>query len=336
VGAVRKLATVVIVGLVALSTLMVVYLAAEPDRRGNETSEQESTMLVRGTELYITYCLQCHGPAGFGSAGRDGRIGGILNQDGLYSEEEQTVMVEEGDLNANLQSDDPVARSVTEDWIRFRIAYGVPPDPIAEAKVMPAFANDLNVEEMNALVYLIMDGDWNYVYNTIVRETGVHVAEEECLENPDAEYCDDVSQAPPVYPTAPPAGGNPNAESEEGATPEASDEGASDGATASEGDAAGASESGQAAVTLEAQDIAWSQTELTVKPGDTIEMTNTGQLPHDFTVDELGIQEATPTNGDTVTITIPEDAEAGEFEFYCSVPGHKEAGMVGTLIIEAP
>jgi plastocyanin/mono/diheme cytochrome c family protein len=331
VGAVRKLATVVIIGLVALSTLMVVYLAAEPDRRGSETSEQQSTMLVRGTELYITYCLQCHGPAGLGAAGRDGRVGGILNQDAVIPEGEQ------GDLNANFQSDDPVARSVAEDWIRFRIAYGVPPDPIAEAKVMPAFANDLNVEEMNALVYLIMDGDWNYVYNTIVHETGVHVAEEECLENPDAEYCDDVSQAPPVYPTAPPAGGNPNAESDEAATPESADEGAADDAAASEGEsAAGASEGGEAAASLEAQDIAWSQTELSVKPGDTIEMTNTGQLPHDFTVDELGIQEVTPTNGDTVMITIPEDAEAGEFEFYCSVPGHKEAGMVGTLIIEAP
>ncbi len=26
--------------------------------------------------------------------------------------------------------------------------------------------------------------------------------------------------------------------------------------------------------------------------------------------------------------------EAGEYEFYCSVPGHREAGMVGTIIIE--
>ncbi len=27
--------------------------------------------------------------------------------------------------------------------------------------------------------------------------------------------------------------------------------------------------------------------------------------------------------------------EAGQYEFYCSVPGHREAGMVGTIIIEA-
>ena len=29
-----------------------------------------------------------------------------------------------------------------------------------------------------------------------------------------------------------------------------------------------------------------------------------------------------------------EATEAGEYEFYCSAPGHREAGMVGTIIIE--
>lgn len=330
-GAVRRLATVVIIGMVALSTLMVVYLAAEPNRRGSETSEQESTALVRGTELYITYCLQCHGPAGLGYAAGDGRIGAPLNQDPVYSEEEQA------ELNANFQSDDPVQQAIAEDWIRFRITYGVPAEPIADAKVMPAFGNDLNVEEMNALVYLIMYGDWDYVYNTVVHETGVHVAEEECLENPDAEYCDDPSHAPPVYPTVPPPAGATGDGGEEVATPEPADEGAPDAATASEDEAAAEGPaSGEATLSIEAQDIAFSTSEIKVKPGDVIEMTNTGQLPHDFTVDPLGIHEVTPSNGDTVTITIPEDAEPGDYEFYCSVPGHKQAGMVGTLTIEAP
>jgi uncharacterized cupredoxin-like copper-binding protein len=28
------------------------------------------------------------------------------------------------------------------------------------------------------------------------------------------------------------------------------------------------------------------------------------------------------------------NAEPGEYEFHCSVPGHKEAGMTGTLIVQ--
>lgn len=339
-GAVRRLATVVIVGLVALSTLMVVYLAAEPNRRGSETNEQESTALVRGTDLYITYCLQCHGPAGLGGAGKDGRIGAILNQDAVYSQEDQEAMLAEGKLNANFQTDDPVQQAVAEDWIRFRITYGVPAEPNETEKVMPAFGNDLNVEEMNDLVYLLMYGDWNYVYNTSVHETGIALAEQQCLEDPNGEYCDDTSKAPPAYPTVP-ARNQPTTQE---STPEgdAAVEAAQPGDTTEpaengdEGDEGGDAQGGEAALNLEAQDIAWSETQLTVKPGDTITMTNAGQLEHDFTVDELGIKEVTPSNGDTVTITIPNDAQPGEFEFYCSVPGHKEAGMVGTLTVEAP
>lgn len=340
-GAVRKLATVVIVGLVALSTLMVVYLAAEPTRRDDETTEQGAVSVERGTELYITYCLQCHGPAGLGSAERDangepmGRIGAVLNQEAVFTEEQLA------NARAIYQSDDPVQQGIAEDWIRYRIMYGVPAEQSVSSfsgqVAMPAFRNDLNLEQINNLVYLIMRGDWNYVYNTAVHETGVAVAEQECLENPDAEYCDDTSHAPPVYPTVPPAADEADDTDEvenmgDDATPDTLPEQEADDV----GEGGAATDSGSATQEIEAQDVVFSVEELTVKPGDTITMTNTGFLEHDFTVDELGIHEVTPSNGDTVTITIPEDAAAGEYEYYCSVPGHREQGMVGTLIVEAP
>lgn len=326
-GAVRRLATVVIIGLVALSTLMVVYLAAEPNRRGNETTEQESTALTRGTDLYVTYCLQCHGPAGLGTFGQEqpSRIGALLNQDAVYSEEQQNQMIEDGDLAVNYQSDDPVQQRIAEDWLRFRITYGVPAETYKTGKVMPAFGNDLNVEELNELVYLVMDGDWNYVYNAVVHETGVAVAEKECAENPDGEYCDDTSKAPPAYPTVP---SNAPAKADE-ASPEASP---ADGEASA--DTGGAENS--ATTSVEAFDIGYDKDALTLKPGDTITFKNTGALEHDFVVDELGISEAAEAGRDEITITIPEDAEPGDYEFYCSVPGHKAAGMVGTLTIEAP
>jgi plastocyanin len=338
VGAVRKLATVVIVGLVALSTLLVVYLAAEPARRDDETTEQNAVSIERGTSLYITYCLQCHGPAGLGAAERDengdpiGRTGGILNQNAVMSEEQLAS------ARAIYQSDDPVQQGIAEDFIRYRIMYGVPAEQFTAnfsgQVLMPAFGRDLNVEEINDLVFLIMHGDWNYVYNTAVHDAGIAKARTDCLATPesDAAACEAIDEAPPAYPTVPAPAGEADTASE-AAVPEGTPETAPEQDPGAEGDAAPAEGSG---LQIETTDNAFSEGQLTVKPGDTITMTNSGFLEHDFTVDDLGIHEVTPSNGDTVTITIPEDAEAGEYEFYCSVPGHRQAGMVGTLTIEAP
>jgi plastocyanin len=355
VGAVRKLATVVIVGLVALSTLLVVYLAAEPTRRDDESTEQQAVSIERGTSLYITYCLQCHGPAGLGAAEQvePRRTGGILNQDALMPEEAQA------DLNANFQSDDPVQQGIAEDWIRYRIMYGIPAEQFkannTDPVLMPAFRNDLNVEEINDLVYLIMHGDWNYVYNTAVHDTGIQVARQECLATPgaDAAACEAIDHADPAYPTPPSRaeqeGDDTPSEAAEGeGTPETAPEqeaGADEGDKQTdpvedeeaEGDAGAASGESDAGIEIEAMDsMSFSESELSLAPGDSITMVNSGFLEHDFTVDDLGIHEVTPANGDTVTITIPEDAAPGDYEFYCSVPGHAQAGMKGTLTIVAP
>jgi len=90
VGAVQKLATVVIVGLVGLATLLVVYLADEPNRRATEAQVQKDVAIERGINTYITNCVVCHGPAGEGysepGAKGTGRIGmplGGFTKEGL-------------------------------------------------------------------------------------------------------------------------------------------------------------------------------------------------------------------------------------------------------------
>ena len=57
---------------------------------------------------------------------------------------------------------------------------------------------------------------------------------------------------------------------------------------------------------------------------------NDGAAPHNFSIDELGI-DVDLAPGETQETVI--NAPAGEYEYYCNVPGHKEAGMVGTLIV---
>ena len=308
-GAVQKLATVVIIGLVAMATVLVVYLADDPSRRGGETTEQEALALERGTSLYITYCLQCHGPNGYGAAGGEepARVGAVLNQS-IRPPNLSTP------TNVQFQSDDPVQQDRAADYIRYSLLYGKPPDPRVAAKLMPAFGQELNVEEINDLVYLLMYGDWDFVYNQAVLATGESVAQAECDADPsNTEACEAVEHPEPVYPTVPPA------------------DSAGDGGDA---EASPASSEGGSTV-LEALDpFMWSETELTVQPGDTIEVVNAGVSEHNFVVEELGIQE--DLTAEPVAITIPEDAAPGEYEFICSIPGHAENGMVGTLTIEAP
>ena len=88
---------------------------------------------------------------------------------------------------------------------------------------------------------------------------------------------------------------------------------------------------------LEAQDpYVWSPTRLEAAPGQVIEVTNVGLAEHTFVMDELDIAEALPF-GEPVAITVPDDVAVGDrYTFYCSTPGHREAGMEGTLVIVAP
>jgi plastocyanin len=80
-------------------------------------------------------------------------------------------------------------------------------------------------------------------------------------------------------------------------------------------------------------DIAFQPDSLTIPANTdvTVSLPNTGAALHNFSVDELGISvDVAP--GDTGSATI--NAAAGTYEFYCNVPGHKEAGMLGTLTVQ--
>lgn len=313
-GSVQKLATVVMIGLVALATVTLIYVANEPNRRDTESTTQNDLAIERGTKLFITYCLQCHAPGGEGAAEKTGRIGGVLNQ---------SVLGDTSKLPIVFQSDDPSMQSKAEHYIRYRIANGYPGDP-SKPLVMPAFGPELNVEETNDLVYLVMHGDWNYVYNQAVLTTGKNVKAQECAGTPTADICG--TAAPAVYPTVPPTTAPTQATS--------TGTGAVNGTPAPTQQPAANDKGGGASqsVELDAQDISWSKKEITVKPGDTIVVKNVGALQHDFSVDALNIADPVES-GASVTVTIPADAKPGTYDFYCNVAGHKEAGMVGTLTI---
>lgn len=83
--------------------------------------------------------------------------------------------------------------------------------------------------------------------------------------------------------------------------------------------------------TFVAVDIAYEEAPSTLPAGShTIELVNDGALPHTVTMEELGDRDVVETAaGETATGEV--ELDAGSYTYYCSVPGHREAGMEGTL-----
>jgi len=111
-------------------------------------------------------------------------------------------------------------------------------------------------------------------------------------------------------------------------------------------------------VVVTARDTLFEPTELRVRRGGsvTIELRNEDSVEHDLEIAGLDAEVtaggasddghgngadhddeqtiAVHTEGDgTASVTFT-PMDAGEYEFYCTITGHKEAGMVGTLIVE--
>jgi len=86
-------------------------------------------------------------------------------------------------------------------------------------------------------------------------------------------------------------------------------------------------------VTVDSFDIYFEPKEVTI-PADTdvtFILPNKGVTLHDFTIDALNVDVDIEPGATEETVI---NAPAGEYEFYCNVPGHKAAGMVGTLTVE--
>ncbi len=63
-----------------------------------------------------------------------------------------------------------------------------------------------------------------------------------------------------------------------------------------------------------------------------LELKNAGTVEHDFAVEQVAMKVHAPA-GRTVEKTVGALA-AGTYQVLCSIPGHKEAGMVGTLTVK--
>ncbi|HWH32122.1 MAG TPA: plastocyanin/azurin family copper-binding protein [Egibacteraceae bacterium] len=83
-----------------------------------------------------------------------------------------------------------------------------------------------------------------------------------------------------------------------------------------------------------AADIKFADAPATAPAGTvTIELVNEGGSPHDVTFEELGDDPVVVAQGGE-TATGTAELEPGTYTYYCSVPGHRSAGMEGELTVE--
>lgn len=88
-------------------------------------------------------------------------------------------------------------------------------------------------------------------------------------------------------------------------------------------------------VEVDATSFAFDPDEITVTTGEDIAIVLTSDdLLHDFTIDDIDVHVAAD-RGETAEGGLRAD-EPGEYTYYCTVAGHREAGMEGTLVVEDP
>jgi uncharacterized cupredoxin-like copper-binding protein len=82
------------------------------------------------------------------------------------------------------------------------------------------------------------------------------------------------------------------------------------------------------------KEFSYEPAKLTLKAGQpaTVVLKNTGSIEHDITVADAGFKlTVAGSNTGEKTLTM---AKPGTYEMYCSVAGHKEAGMKGEITVE--
>jgi len=112
------------------------------------------------------------------------------------------------------------------------------------------------------------------------------------------------------------------------------------GAAAGGGNEAEGKSAGSAAVVdFEADPggaLAYTSDTATAQAGKvTVDFTNPQPLTHDVAIEDssgktIGQTELIAEGSDSAAV----DLKPGEYTFYCSVPGHREAGMEGTLTVK--
>jgi len=104
-------------------------------------------------------------------------------------------------------------------------------------------------------------------------------------------------------------------------------------------EAEGGSAGSGASIDVEADpsgNLAFTTDNITAKAGkDTVNFTNSSPVPHDVKIEdssgkEVGGTEVVQEGADSAEVEL----KPGTYTYFCSIPGHRQAGMEGTLTVK--
>jgi uncharacterized cupredoxin-like copper-binding protein len=88
-------------------------------------------------------------------------------------------------------------------------------------------------------------------------------------------------------------------------------------------------------LSADASAIKFDKTKLDAPAGKvTIDMKNPSALQHNVAISGNGVNEEGETVGQGGTSTVTANLKSGKYTFFCTVDGHEQAGMKGTLTVK--
>ena len=88
-------------------------------------------------------------------------------------------------------------------------------------------------------------------------------------------------------------------------------------------------------LTVQGFEYGFDPAELTIHRGETVRLLfrNTGTIDHDLTIPDWDAATPVLAPGEEAVVEV-QARRSGAFRFLCSVPGHNELGMNGTIRVE--
>ena len=96
----------------------------------------------------------------------------------------------------------------------------------------------------------------------------------------------------------------------------------------------GIADSSTNTIQLVTDNMRFDQNVIQAKVGETvqIQLRNAELIGHSFDIDAINVHASMDSR--SITLVEFQVSESGVYQFSCNVPGHAEAGMIGTLIVD--